>query len=192
MTLDQLPDDLPAPVDDGTSAHLVGMAVPDVALPATDAGVVSLAEAARTPTVLYAYPMTGRPDRALPGGWEAIPGARGCTPEACGFRDAHARIRAAGWRLLGVSTQPTAYQREAVERLGLPFPLLSDADLALASALDLPTDHVPQVAEVSPDIPPTLLRRLTMLLEEGRITRVWYPVFPPDAHPEEVATALGA
>lgn len=192
MSLADLPDDLPEPADDGAAAHLVGMAVPDLVLASTDGGAVSLAELSRTPTVLYAYPMTGRPDRSLPGGWEAIPGARGCTPEACGFRDASARIRATGHALVGISTQPTAYQREAVDRLGLPFPLLSDADLALATAMGLPTDDVPQVAEVSPDIPTTLLRRLTLLLEEGQITKVWYPVFPPDAHPEDVAAALGA
>lgn len=186
-----LPDDLPRPIDDGATDHLVGAPIADVALASTTAGMmVSLRELARTPTVLFAYPMTSRPDRSPPAGWDAIPGARGCTPEACGFRDAHDRIRAAGWNLLGVSTQPTAYQVEAHERLGLSFDLLSDQDLVLTRAMDLPTDVIEGVSEVSPDIPTTLLRRFTLLLDSGRVTRVWYPVFPPDRHPGEVAAAL--
>jgi peroxiredoxin len=168
-----LPEDLPAPVDDGAAAHLPGTALPALALPATDGTTVRLDELPGR-TVVFVYPMTGRPGREMPGGeaaWNAIPGARGCTPEACSFRDEIARFGALGARVHGLSVQDTDYQREAVERLHLPYALLSDADMRFARALALPTFEVEGK---------TLLRRLTLILEAGRVTDVIYPVFPPD------------
>ncbi len=172
-----LPADLPQPVDDGAADHLVGRSVPSVALPATDGSVVDLSGLAGR-SVVYAYPRTGVPgeDPLVPD-WDAIPGARGCTPESCGFRDHHAELAAAGARVFGLSTQDTAYQREAVDRLHLPFPLLSDAGLELTAALGLPTFEAAGAA---------LLKRLTLVVDDGRITHVWYPVFPPDRHAADV------
>jgi peroxiredoxin len=168
-----LPDDLPVPVDDGAADHLPGMALPPVALPATDGTTVRLDSLPRR-TVVFAYPRTGRPGEEPPGGeagWNAIPGARGCTPEACSFRDEHARFAALGVRVLGLSTQDTDFQREAVERLHLPYPLLSDTELRLVGALRLPTFEVEGM---------TLIKRLTLFLADGLIEDVQYPVFPPD------------
>ena len=163
---------LPTPQDDGAAAHLTGLAVPSVALPATDGGAVDLS-ALPGVTVVYAYPMTGRPDRDLPEGWNEIPGARGCTPQSCAFRDLFADLRAAGaGAVFGLSTQDTAWQQEAAARLHLPFPLLSDERLAFADALCLPRFTVEGRV---------LLKRLTMILRDGRIEAVHYPVFPPDA-----------
>ncbi len=178
-----LPDDLPVPEDDGAAAHLTGIAVPDIALPATSGGSVELA---RLPgrTVLYIYPRTGVPGQAsLTDDWDMIPGARGCTPQACAFRDHHAELQAAGARVFGLSTQDTAFQREAAERLHLPFPLLSDSALALTRALDLPVHRVADV---------TLLKRAGLILRDGRIEHVFYPVFPPDGHAEAVLAWLQA
>ncbi|HEU0027959.1 MAG TPA: peroxiredoxin [Ktedonobacterales bacterium] len=167
-----LPDDLPAPEDDGACAHLVGMALPHVTLAATDGTAVDLAARAGR-TVVYCYPRTGRPGEPSPAGWDEIPGARGCTPQSCAFRDHHAEIRAQGAEVFGLSAQTTDYQREAAERLRLPFPLLSDAELRFASALRLPTFMVEGM---------TLLKRVTLILRNGRIEHVFYPVFPPDAN----------
>ena len=179
-----LPADLPIPEDDGAADHLPGAAVPSVPLPATGGGTVDLAERSRAGTVVvFAYPRTGRPGVDPPAGWDDIPGARGCTPEACSFRDLSADFTAAGAELFGVSTQDPAYQAEAVERLALTYPLLSDEQLALASALRLPTFEVEGT---------TLLRRLTMVLREGRIDRVLYPVFPPDRAAADALAALRA
>jgi peroxiredoxin len=172
MSLD-LPADLPVPEDDGAADHLPGTALPPIALPATDGTTVRLDEL-RGRTVVFAYPRTGRPGEQSPGGnaeWDAIPGARGCTPEACSFRDEHARFGALGVRVLGLSTQDTEYQREAVERLHLPYPLLSDAGLRLTAALRLPTFTVDGE---------TFIKRLTLFLADGRVEDVMYPVFPPD------------
>jgi peroxiredoxin len=179
----QLPDDLPVPKDDGAAAHLPGAMVPPVALPSTDGLSVRLDGAGRLPrTVLYAYPRTGRPGQiALVEDWDTIPGARGCTPESCGFRDHHAELAAAGAEVYGVSTQDTDYQREAVERLALPFALLSDVGGELTRALRLPTF----VAAGE-----TLLKRLTLVLRAGRVEHVFYPVFPPDRHAAEVLAWL--
>lgn len=168
-----LPGDLPAPADDGAAGHLTRMPLAPVALPATDGTVVRLDELPGR-SVVFAYPRTGRPGQEPPGGeaaWNAIPGARGCTPEACSFRDEVARFRALGVRVFGLSTQDTDYQREAVERLRLPYPLLSDAALELTRALALPTFEVDGE---------TLIRRVTLIVAEGRIDDVVYPVFPPD------------
>jgi peroxiredoxin len=185
MGLETLPPDLPVPEDDGAADHLAGTALPAIALPSTAGGAVRLDELEGR-TVVFAFPRTGRPGEQSPGGdehWNAIPGARGCTPQACSFRDEHARFAALGARVLGLSTQDTAYQREAVERLHLPYPLLSDERLELARALRLPTFEVAGV---------TLLRRLTLFLRDGAIEDVIYPVFPPDRSAEAALERLSA
>ena len=177
-----LPADLPRPVDDGGADHLQNSLVPDVPLPATDGRTVSLARVDSGRVVVYAYPRTGVPGEApLVEDWDLIPGARGCTPETCAFRDHHAEIRAAGAEVFGLSTQDTAYQQELVERLHLPFAILSDAQLRLTKAWRLP------VFEAAGQ---TLLRRLTMVIRNGRVEHVWYPVFPPDRHADEVLAWL--
>lgn len=182
--LTTLPDDLPTPVDDGAADHLLGSRVPDIALPATDGRRVSLAAAGAARVVVYAYPRTGRPGEApLVDDWDAIPGARGCTPETCGFRDHHADLMAAGAEVFGLSTQDTAYQQELVTRLRLPFAILSDATLALTRAWRLPTFEAGGQ---------TLLKRITLVLRDGRVEHLWYPVFPPDRHAEEVLAWLRA
>jgi peroxiredoxin len=174
---------LPRPVDDGAARHLAGAAVPPVALPATDGRAIVLSEL-RGRTVVYAYPMTGRPGTPLPDGWDEIPGARGCTPQACAFRDHYAELKAAGAdRVFGLSTQDNAYQREAAERLHLPFPLLSDAALRLTTALNLPVMLVGGV---------TLLKRMALIIDDGVIVHVLYPVFPPDRNAAEVLAWLRA
>jgi peroxiredoxin len=178
----QLPHDLPAPVDDGGADHLVGMALPDIRLVSTAGGTVALASLTGR-TVVYVYPRTGRPGQALPPGWDEIPGARGCTPQSCAFRDHYQELRALGARVFGLSTQDTDYQAEAVSRLHLPFPLLSDADLAFAHALVLPTFDVAGM---------TLLKRLTLIVNNGRIEHVFYPVFPPDQNASDVIAWLTA
>ena len=171
----KLPDDLPVPADDGACDHLTGMAWPAVALPATSGRTVSLAAAAEPWLVVYCYPRTGLPDQDPPGGlqaWDSIPGARGCTPQACAYRDHHAELRSLGCAVFGVSTQTTEYQREAAERLHLSFELLSDARLELAKALRLPTFTVAGQ---------TVLKRLTLIGTRRGIERCFHPVFPPDA-----------
>ncbi len=176
-----LPPDLPAPQDDGAAAHLHGIKCADIELPATDGTRVSLAWLPGR-TVVYAYPRTGEPGRSPPDGWDAIPGARGCTPQSCAFRDHFAELTALGvTHLYGLSTQDTAYQREAAGRLHLPFPLLSDAKLELARAMRLPTFEIGGM---------TLLRRLTLIVDDGTIAKVFYPVFPPDRNAEEVVAWL--
>jgi peroxiredoxin len=177
-----LPPDLPMPMDDGAANHLVGLPVPEVALPSTDGWLVRLTNLKASRTVVYCYPRTGRPEEPpLSEDWDLIPGARGCTPEACSFRDHHAELGTLGAEVYGVSTQDTGYQRDAVERLHLPFPLLSDVNLELTRALKLPTFEVAGQ---------TLIKRLTLLVRAGKIEHVWYPVFPPDEHAEEVRTWL--
>ncbi len=179
-----LPADLPVPEDDGAADHLPGLEVPAVALVSTSGGTVDLAERSRAGTVVvFAYPRTGRPGVDPPAGWDEIPGARGCTPEACSFRDLSADFAAAGAELYGLSTQDPPYQSEAAERLALTYPLLSDEHLALAAAMRLPTFEVEGT---------TLLRRLTMVLRDGRVERVLYPVFPPDRAAADALAALRA
>lgn len=177
-----LPADLPAPTDDGAARHLEGMVLPDVSLSATDGGRVSLAKL-QGRTVVYAYPRTGEPGQPnLVPDWDAIPGARGCTPQSCAFRDHHGDLIARGVRQVhGLSTQTSAYQREVAERLHLPFILLADPNRALATAIRLPTFEAGGQ---------TLLRRLTLIIDEGRVTKVFYPVFPPDRSAEEVLAWL--
>jgi peroxiredoxin len=171
-----LPESLPVPVDDGACAHLAGLAMPAIPLRSTAGGLVDLSRLGGS-TVVYIYPRTGRPDRDPPAGWNDIPGARGCTPQSCAFRDHHRELQAAGARVFGLSTQDTGYQREAVERLQLPFDLLSDERYALTQALRLPTFTMESVV---------LLKRLTLVVRDGRIEKVFYPVFPPDRNAEEV------
>jgi peroxiredoxin len=166
-----LPADLPAPLDDGAARHLPGLPLPDLALMATDDTSVNLSTLEGR-TLVYAYPRTGRPGQALPDGWDAIPGARGCTPQSCAFRDHYAELKSLGvGHLFGLSTQDTEYQREAVARLHLPFPILSDEKLAFARALELPTFEVAGM---------TLLKRMALVIDDGVVTKVFYPVFPPD------------
>lgn len=166
-----LPTALPVPVDDGAAGHLTGARLPAVGLAATDGTRVDPSALAGT-TVIYIYPRTGRPGVEPPDGWDAIPGARGCTPQSCGFRDHFAALRALGVaQLYGLSTQDTAYQREAVERLQLPFPLLSDEDLEFTLALRLPTFTIAGM---------TLLKRMVLVITDGVVRKVFYPVHPPD------------
>jgi peroxiredoxin len=178
-----LPPGLPVPEDDGAARHLVGMRMPSVALAATDGTQVDLARLAGR-TAVYIYPRTGRPGVALPDGWDAIPGARGCTPQSCSFRDHFAELRELGVaHLFGLSTQDSNYQREAVERLHLPFAILSDADLRLTHALGLPTFVVAGM---------TLLKRMVLIVDDGAIAKVFYPVFPPDESAAVVVAWLRA
>ncbi len=173
---EELPEGLPEPEDDGAADHLPGASIPHVPLPSTSGEPADLA-ALPGRTVVYCYPLMGRPDREMPRGWDEIPGARGCSPQSCAFRDHHEDLRGLGARVYGLSTQDTEYQREAVERLRLPYELLSDEDLRLAAALSLPTFEAGGMV---------LLKRLTMIIDDGRIERVFYPVFPPDRNAEEV------
>ena len=178
----QLPSDLPVPQDDGAADHLPGAALPPLTLPDTGGNDVALDRLGPGRAVIYLYPLSGRPGVDLPNGWDAIPGARGCTPEACGFRDHHADLQAAGAHAVyGLSSQSPDYQAELADRLGLPFTILSDPDLALAEALDLPT------FEASGE---RLFSRLTMIVADGRIEHAFYPIFPPDQHAAEVVEWL--
>jgi peroxiredoxin len=172
-----LPGDLPVPVDDGACDHLPGMAVPKVKLRSTRDRWVDLSAETAPRVVVYCYPRTGRPDQPLLPGWDAIPGARGCTPETCGFRDHHQDLRKLGAEVFGLSTQTTDYQKEMVERLHVPFEILSDADLQFVRALRLPTFDIEGL---------TLVKRLTLVLSHRKIEKVFYPVFPPDKHAAEV------
>jgi peroxiredoxin len=176
-----LPPDIPVPQDDGGARHLPGMKLPDLALPATSNGAVNLARLAGR-TVLYLYPRTGVPGVDLPPGWNDIPGARGCTPQSCGFRDHFAELKGLGVsHLFGLSTQDTDYQREAAERLHLPFAILSDAGLAFTRAMKLPTFIVAGM---------TLLKRMALVVDEGIVGKAFYPVFPPDQNAAEVVAWL--
>jgi peroxiredoxin len=178
-----LPPNIPAPQDDGAARHLTGMHLPDLALRATDGGQVNLS-ALEGRTVVYIYPRTGVPGQNLPEGWDEIPGARGCTPQSCAFRDHFADLKRLGInQLFGLSTQDTAYQREAATRLHLPFAILSDEALAFTKALNLPTFTTSGM---------TLLRRMALVIDDGVITKVFYPVFPPDQNAEEVIAWLQA
>lgn len=178
-----LPENLPRPEDDGACDHLIGMAAPDLALATTEGKDVNLSQIDGC-VVVYCYPMTGRPGVALPDGWDDIPGARGCTPQSCAFRDHFAEITALGASaVFGMSTQSTGYQQEMAERLHLPFPVISDAGLDFAKALRLPMFEVDGM---------TLMKRVTLIIEDGVIASVHYPVFPSDADAEWVIAALSA
>ena len=176
INLNHLPSDLPIPIDDGAAAHLEGTVLPDVNLSTTDGATVNLATLTGR-HVIYIYPMTGQPGIPLPDGWDGIPGARGCTPQSCAFRDHYAELAASGTAVYGLSVQTTAYQQEVHARLHLPFQLLSDESLSLKSALQLPTFSVSGME---------LYRRLTLVAEGRRITKIFYPVFPPDRSAQQV------
>ncbi len=176
----ELPEGLPVPGDDGACDHLPGVALPSLALLSTAGNSVDLSGLPGR-TVVYCYPRTGRPGEDLPPGWDDIPGARGCTPQSCSFRDHHAELRELGARVFGLSTQDTDYQREAAGRLHLPFELLSDQDLRFAEALSLPTFEAEGM---------TLIKRLTLVVRDGRVEKVFYPVFPPDKNAGEVVEWL--
>lgn len=178
-----LPPGLPVPVDDGAADHLPGVRLPALVLPSTLGGEVGLADAAaRAGTlVLYVYPRTGTPGEPSPDGWDAIPGARGCTPESCAFRDHHAELRALGADVLGLSAQSAREQAAFAAREHLPFALLSDPSLRLAEALRLPTFEVAGMR---------LYKRITLVVEDGAIAKVFYPVFPPNENAAEVVAWL--
>ena len=169
---------IPAPADDGGAAHLKGMKMPSIGLRATDDTVVDLAQLGGR-TVVFAYPRTGEPGKiALVDDWDMIPGARGCTPQTCAFRDLFAELKAAGAaHVFGLSTQSNAYQAEMAARLHLPFPVLSDEQLKLTGALQLPTMEVAGL---------TLIKRLALVVDDGEITQLFYPVFPPDRNAGDV------
>ena len=178
-----LPPDLPVPEDDGAADHLTGAVIPRLELPTTDQRALDLTEAAQQLLVLYVYPRTGKPGQALPTGWDDIPGARGCTPQACAFRDLNAEIAVTGAHTLGLSAQSVAEQHEVVERLHLPYALASDPLLTVAEALGLPTFEVDGM---------TLYKRITLIADAGRIIKVFYPVFPPNRNAQDVLEWLQA
>jgi peroxiredoxin len=170
-----LPPNIPIPQDDGAARHLAGMTLPDLALPATQGAPVNLSKL-KGRTVVYIYPRTGVPGVDTPPGWDQIPGARGCTPQSCSFRDHFGELKRLGVaQLYGLSVQDTAYQQEAATRLHLPFAILSDEKLAFTKALKLPTF-------VTSDM--TLLKRMALVIDDGKITKAFYPVFPPDKNAE--------
>ena len=176
-----LPPDIPAPQDDGGARHLSGAKLPDIALPATDGTAINLSKL-NGRTVVYVYPRTGVPGIDPPDGWDQIPGARGCTPQSCSFRDHFDELKRLGVaQLFGLSTQDTAYQAEAATRLHLPFAVLSDEKLALTRALKLPTFSTAGM---------TLLKRMAFVIDDGVISKVFYPVFPPDKNAAEVIAWL--
>lgn len=173
------PDDLPVPEDDGAADHLTGVQMLDLSLPSTAGTDINLNQPGTL--VLYIYPRTGKPGEPLPPGWDDIPGARGCTPESCSFRDLNRDFEKAGAQVHGLSAQSLEDQHEFAERVNLPYAILSDPQLELAKALDLPTFETAGM---------TLYKRLTLVACDGRIERVFYPVFPPDRHATDVLTWL--
>lgn len=182
--LNALPDDLPVPVEDGAADHLPHTSLPALALVATDGETVELDQLGPGRSVLYFYPLTARPGVDLPDGWDDIPGAQGCTTEARAFRDHHADLVAAGAETVyGVSSQDTDYQRELIDRLKLPFSMLADPDFTIAGALELPTFTAGGKR---------LYSRLTLIVDGGRVEHVFYPIFPPSAHAQEVHAWLHA
>lgn len=182
ISYEDVPTDLPVPVDDGAANHLPGIRLPSLRLPGTGGKLVPLDHLGTGRTILYIYPLTGRPGVDLPDGWASIPGARGCTPEACGFRDHHDELLAAGAaRVFGLSSQNTDYQREVVQRLRLPYQILSDSALTLAEKISLPTFSVASL---------TLYKRLTLVISAQTVEHVFYPVFPPGEHAQEVLSWL--
>lgn len=189
MALESLPKHLPVPQDDGACDHLPGMHLPELNLRMTSGEMLALNQLVGR-TVLYIYPMTGHPERNLPSDWDLLPGARGCTPQSCAFRDHHAELKALGADVYGISSQGSAYQLEAKQRLRLPFELLSDEQLELAQLLNLPTLEVAELRQLSPDIPSKLFRRVTLIISASRVEQVFYPVFPPDQNAVQVAAHL--
>jgi peroxiredoxin len=183
-----LPANLPVPVDDGAARHLVGAKVPLVELPSTSGELVSLAEIARFPHVLFFYPRTGVPGRPAGPAFDAIPGARGCTPQSLSFQDLYPELQRRHVEVFGVSTQTTAYQRELRAREKIDFHFLSDAKLELVRAMKLPSFEFP----VESGGPTTLVKRMCWFVDTGRIEKVWYPVFPPDRNARLVLDWLDA
>jgi len=178
----RLPADLPIPRDDGAADHLVGRPAPEVELTSTAGDTIALDALPEDRCVIYVYPLTGRPGADLPTGWDDIPGARGCTTEACDFRDHYDDLTAAGAaRVFGLSSQDTPHQQEAVDRLRLPYPMLSDAGFRLAETLGLPTFEAGGM---------TLYKRLTLIIRGGVIEHVFYPIFPPNEHARQVLSWL--
>jgi peroxiredoxin len=178
----ELPEDLPVPVDDGAADHLLGMQAPSIALPSTANRMINLADVSKQQrTVVYCYPLTGVPAEELPAGWDEMPGARGCTPQSCAFRDHFRELQALQAQVFGLSRQTTAYQEEFAQRVHLPYELLSDSELAFTKALRLPTFEVDSTV---------FIKRITLVLWESRIIKVFYPVFPPDKNAEEVISWL--
>lgn len=180
--LNKIPTNLPVPLDDGLADHLIGMKLPSLSLTATNGTKIDLSQVEGC-LVLYCYPRTGTPNTQLPEGWDQIPGARGCTPQSCAYRDHYQEIKALGAEVFGLSTQATAYQKEMVGRLHLPFRILSDEQFEFQRALNLPTFKVAGM---------TLLKRLTMIIRDGEIEAVHYPVFPSDSDPAWVMDKLSS
>ena len=178
---EQLPADLPVPEDDGAADHLPGFVLPTLPLESTSGETIDLSQVGRPCAIVYVYPMTGKPGVPLLEGWDQIPGARGCTPESMGFRDHYEELTGLGAEVFGLSSQDPPDQAEAAARLKLPFPLLSDSGLLLADQLGLPTFE-------AGDRP--RYKRLTLVINGGRIEHVFYPVFPPDQHAGEVLAWL--
>ena len=176
-----LPTNLPAPQDDGACKHLAGMTLPALKLYSTEDRAVTVSEAASRLAVFFFYPRSGRPNEPVPEGWDQIPGARGCTPQSCGFRDVYDQFKRLRVQVFGVSSQSTEFQKEFVERMELPYEILSDEYFALTEALRLPTFEFNGMR---------LIKRLAIVAEKGRIVKVFYPVFPPDRNAEEVLTWL--
>jgi peroxiredoxin len=180
VSLTELPTNLPRPVDDGACDHLPGATLPDLALPCTDGDSINFRDI-EVRTVIYIYPMTGRPDVELPADWDEIPGARGCTPQSCAFRDHHAELINLQTNVFGLSTQSRDYQREMQSRLHLPFEIVSDESLALKKSLRLPTFFAAGME---------LYKRVTLIVENNKIAKVFYPIFPPDQNAVEVVDWL--
>jgi peroxiredoxin len=172
-----LPPNLPRPLNDGAADHLVGMTLPNVSLPSTAGRTIDLSDLSAPRTVIYCYPMTGVPGKPLPEGWDMIPGARGCTPQACGFRDHHQDLLQLKADVFGLSTQTTEYQLEMSGRLHLPFEILSDSGFKFCDALRLPTFQVDGMR---------LLKRVTLIVRRGQIAHAFYPVFPPNESADQV------
>lgn len=176
----ELPKDLPAPLDDGACNHLLGLMLPSVNLVSTGGKTINLSQISGW-LVIYCYPMTGKPGRVIPSGWIQIPGAAGCTPQSCSFRDRYSELKALNCQIFGISTQTTEDQQEASERLHLPFELLSDAAFQLAEALRLPMFEVENMR---------LLKRVTLIIKDAKIVKYFYPVFPPDKNIDDVLSWL--
>lgn len=172
----KLPENIPIPIDDGACNHLTGLYLPSIALKSTSGRMMNLADLLGY-VVIYCYPRTGEPNKELPEGWNEIPGARGCTPQACAFRDHYQELKMHGAQVFGLSSQDTPYQQEAVKRLHLPFELLSDFAFEFVTSLKLPTFDVAGI---------TLIKRLTLIVNNRRIEKVFYPVFPPDKNAAEI------
>lgn len=172
-----LPKKLPVPQDDGACAHLEGLTVPAVTLQSTDGRIVDLAAESQKPTIIFFYPRTGEPSKPAPADWDLIPGARGCTPQSCGFRDIYSDFQKHSFNVFGASSQTTDYQKEFVIRNHIPFEILSDVEFKLTDALNLPTFRYGEMR---------LIKRLALVLDNGRIKKVFYPVFPPNKNAETV------